>query len=293
MALAVALVSTTSSTSVASAPSISAVIKLKRRVSLIAKCVRVALEDSLAIFPHLSELSLFVFLREVCRRANRVKKVICIISFWLLCYFRLLDRLSYLPVAEVEVIFQFFLKLCVRSLVNEPSVATLVVLAASSLATHLSTRLLLLLPLRSFHWLGVLWFFFLGCNLCRNDGWILLNERLRLDGLVRLLDNLKILDVVDLKDHNWVLLFRRVHLVDSSTTTFSAIAPYILELHRPLSLVDLNKRSFVPDLGIRNQLEQGANQLVLLLGRLLSFCLVRSFRHFKLIINNINQPKNI
>lgn len=121
----------------------------------------------------------------------------------------------------------------------------------------------------------------------------MLYERLGFGWFVGLLNNLEILDVVDFENDNWVLLFRRVHLVDASSSSFRTIAPYILEFHRPLSLVDLNERSLVPDLSIRDKLEQGANQLVLLLGWLLSFCLVRSFRHLKLIINNINQPKNI
>lgn len=83
--------------------------------------------------------------------------------------------------------------------------------------------------------------------------------------------------MVDFEDDNGVLLFRRVHLVDTSSSSFRTIASYIFEFHRPLSLVDLNERTFVPDLSVRDKLKQGANQLVFLLGWLLSFCLVRSF----------------
>ena len=93
-------------------------------------------------------------------------------------------------------------------------------------------------------------------------------------------DDLKIFDMVNFKNHNRVLIFLWWYLSYTTSTTFSAKASHILQIHWSLSPINFNESPFISYLSVCDQLQQTAHKFFTLHVTLLRWIDARLFLSF-------------
>ena len=90
----------------------------------------------------------------------------------------------------------------------------------------------------------------------RNDCWVLFFQvclRLRCFFLLRPLNDLEVLHMVNFEHNRWNGVLVRLNLILAVSSTLSTKRSHVLEVHGALGSVDLHKSAFVPHQGIRDQ----------------------------------------